>query len=45
MAEKGTAKPLYEQLNELQQKKQEEFESNKKKIFAPPQALDEEDVK
>ena len=44
LAERGSAKPLYEQLNEIQLKKQEEFEANKKKIFAPPKALDDEDV-
>eukprot|EP00750_Incisomonas_marina_P011710 INCI16406.3.p1 GENE.INCI16406.3~~INCI16406.3.p1 ORF type:complete len:175 (+),score=45.75 INCI16406.3:300-824(+) len=40
----GTRKTLYDQLQENKEKWQEEFDENTKKIYAPPKALDEEDV-
>ena len=43
-AEEATRKPLFMQLQELRDKKQEEYDSNTKKLFAAPKALDEEDI-
>lgn len=43
-AERASHRPLYEQLAEQRQKKQDEYDANTKLIFAPPKALDEEDV-
>mmetsp|Transcript_23879 Transcript_23879/g.35036 ORF Transcript_23879/g.35036 Transcript_23879/m.35036 type:complete len:200 (+) Transcript_23879:32-631(+) len=43
-AERAASKPLFEQLAEQQEKKQAEYDANTKLIFAPPKALDEEDV-
>lgn len=37
-------RPLFEQLEEQKQKKQDEYDAVTKLIFAPPKALDEEDV-
>ena len=43
-AEEATRKPLFMQLQELRDKKQEEYDSNTKKLFAAPKALDEDDI-
>eukprot|EP01039_Chlorochromonas_danica_P001665 gene1670-1819_t len=43
-AERASHRPLFEQLAEQRQKKQDEYDANTKLIFAPPKALDEEDV-
>ena len=43
-AQKASSKPLYAQLAEIRDRKQEEYDANTKKIFAPPKALDDEDV-
>eukprot|EP01038_Epipyxis_sp_PR26KG_P010180 gene10180-13696_t len=37
-------KPLYQQLAEQKEKKQAEFDEVKKLIFAPPKALDDEEI-
>uniref|UniRef100_A0A7S2C286 FAM192A/Fyv6 N-terminal domain-containing protein n=1 Tax=Octactis speculum TaxID=3111310 RepID=A0A7S2C286_9STRA len=39
-----SSKPLFEQLESNKEKEQEEYDRVTKLIFAPPQALDEEDV-
>jgi len=44
LAEQASNKPLFEQLEDLKAKKQAEYDQNTKKLFAPPKALDEEDV-
>jgi hypothetical protein len=36
---------LYQQLAEIEEQKQLEYDENTKKIFAPPKALDEDDVR
>ena len=43
-AEQDSKKSLHQQLQERQALKDEEFEANRRKIFAPPPGLDEEDV-
>lgn len=43
-AERAAQKPLFEQLAEQKQKKQDEYDANTKLLFAPPKALDEEDA-
>lgn len=43
-AEQDSKKSLFAQLQERQMLKDEEFEANRKKIFAPPPGLDNEDV-
>lgn len=43
-AEENSRKPLFQQLADLRDKKQEEYDLNRKAIFAPPTALDEDDV-
>lgn len=43
-AERASNRPLYEQLFDQQQKKQEEYDANTKRMFAPPKALDEDEV-
>eukprot|EP01037_Dinobryon_pediforme_P019855 gene19855-20353_t len=43
-AERASSKPLYQQLAEIKEKKQQEYDENTKKIFAPPKALEVEDV-
>jgi hypothetical protein len=35
-AEKASAKPLYQQIAEMKERKQQEYDENTKKIFAPP---------
>ena len=42
--EKKSNKPLFMQLAERKERQQEEYDANTKKIFAPPQGLDEDDV-
>ena len=44
LAERANAKPLYQQLAEQKERKQEEYDANTKLLFAPPKALDEEEV-
>jgi hypothetical protein len=39
------SKPLYEQLAEQQQKKQEEYDANTRLLFAPPKSIDEEEFR
>jgi FAM192A/Fyv6, N-terminal domain len=43
-AAEAARQPLWEQLQERQDKKAEDFEAVRKSIFAPPRGLDEEDV-
>ena len=43
-AEQDSKKSLFAQLQERQMLKDEEFEANRKKIFAPPPGLNEDDV-
>ena len=43
-AEAAANKPLYQQLADLRDLKQLEYDENTKKIFAPPKGLDEEDI-
>jgi hypothetical protein len=38
-AERAASKPLYQQLAEQMDKKQQEYDENTKKIFAPPKVL------
>lgn len=42
--EQRAKKPLYQQLAEKRDLKQEEYDANTKKLFAPPKALDADDV-
>lgn len=35
-AERASAKPLYQQIAEIKERKQQEYDENTKKIFAPP---------
>jgi hypothetical protein len=42
-AERASARPLFEQLADQRQKKQDEYDANTKLLFAPPKALDEEE--
>lgn len=42
--ELAQSKPLYEQLAANKAKKQEEYDENTKKIYAPPKALEDDDV-
>ena len=35
-AERASAKPLYQQIAEMKERKQQEYDENTKKIFAPP---------
>lgn len=44
LANKSVHKPLYLQLAENNVKKEEEYDLNTKKMFAPPKALDDEDI-
>lgn len=43
-AEAASNKPLYQQLADIRDRKQLEYDENTKKIFAPPKGLDEEDI-
>jgi hypothetical protein len=43
-AEEASRKPLFQQLADLAEKKVDVYEENRKRIFAPPSALDEDDV-
>ena len=43
-ADDASRKPLFEQLRELKDKAKEEYDANTKKLFAPPKALDEDDI-
>jgi exoribonuclease II len=43
-AERQANQPLYLQLQAQKDKKQEEFDANTKKLFAPPKAIDEEEA-
>lgn len=43
-AERAAARPLFEQLAEQRQKKQDEYDANTKLMFAPPKSLDAEDI-
>ncbi len=43
-SELAANRPLFQQLAEIKDRKQEEYNENTKKMFAPPRALDEEDV-
>ena len=38
-AERASSKPLYQQLAEIKEKKQQEYDENTKKIFAPPKVV------
>jgi hypothetical protein len=40
----AAAKPLYQQLSDLRDKKQEEYDEVTKQIYAPPRGLDEDEV-
>lgn len=42
-SERAAIKPLYEQLAEQKEKKQQEYDANTKLMFAPPKALDDEE--
>lgn len=43
-AEASAARPLYMQLAEREEEKKQEYDAMTKKMFAPPKALDEEDL-
>jgi hypothetical protein len=43
-AEQAQNRPLYQQLADIKNRKDEEYDENTKKMFAPPKALDEDDV-
>lgn len=43
-AEAASHKPLYQQLADLREQKKLEWDENTKKIFAPPKALDEDEI-
>jgi FAM192A/Fyv6, N-terminal domain len=44
IAEASSARPLYMQLAEREEEKKAEYDAMTKKMFAPPKALDEEDL-
>jgi hypothetical protein len=44
-AEQAQNRPLYQQLADIKTRKDEEYDENTKKMFAPPKALDEDDVR
>ncbi len=44
MAKEASQKPLWEQLKEKEDAKEEEFEAFRKAIYAPPPGLDAEDA-
>ncbi len=44
LAKEAAQKPLWEQLKEREDAKEEEFEAFRKAIYAPPTALDAEDA-
>ncbi len=44
MAKEASQKPLWEQLKEKEDAKEEEFETFRKAIYAPPPGLDAEDA-
>ena len=43
-AEAAQNKPLFQQLADLKDRKQEEYDENTKKLFAPPKGLEEGDI-
>jgi hypothetical protein len=43
-AESASRKPLYQQLADLRDQKKLEYDENTKKIFAPPKALDDDEI-
>jgi hypothetical protein len=43
-AEESSRKPLFQQLADIKAKKDEEYDENKKKMFAPPKGLDEDEA-
>lgn len=42
-AERASQRSLFDQLSEQRQKKQDEYDANTKRIFAPPKGIDEEE--
>jgi hypothetical protein len=43
-AEAAANKPLYQQLADIRDRKQEEYDANTKAMHAPPKGLDEDDI-